>query len=695
MQNLISVVLALCMLLPLVGVSSGAISPRVRQEAEWTVLFYMCGSNLESQYGFATENLKDIARCYGPGVFNGTALESYTDLAEMLSLTSEGHVNVLVETGGCKAWHAQALGMDIAADALQRWNYEYGSNANVPGRFVMQEELPGQSMARPETLADFIRWSAERYPAKKYALVLWGHGGGSKTGIFIDDLFSGDDMRLTELGEALQDGGIHFETVLFDACMMANLETACAIHESANWMVASEELVAGKGTAIDAWLQQLILMPGCDGERLGRWICDMTQIKYANEDNESARQLMTWSLIDLSKIEQAADYFDRLFRGLCLAYRLSPEDLVTFAKSTFHTERYGYGGENMVDLSGVFYSSSNNTALGREARRQMLEALMDAVVYSVRGSGRAAARGLSFCYATDFTPEELEVYAHNCPSASYLALLDAISPWTAPDWVYEEVPRMREMETIDAYKLKVNHVVLEDGTPGFYLDVGNDINLGTVRFTLYRRDEATGQTVSLGTAPAYLDADLDPRGVYHVPGLGMWPCVDGDVCEIEALSIPFDGDYNTLYNIPIQIDSEVWNLRCGFIFPKNSFTIYGLWEGFDSDSTAFNRNVRELAQVAGREYHLLYKIDDQGRNRGKTDYSIGGPKTLYRKMPMEITPLQAGTYYMEYTIYDVFMRPMKLERVELYWDGQRMSIQNGAWEGRETLNVKDYYESRR
>ncbi len=691
MLKVVSTLVALVMFASFSGTFVGSILELLPEKAEWTVLFYMCGSNLESEYGFATENLTDISRCFGRDAFEGIPLEEDDWLTKLVSILSDDKVNVVVETGGCKQWHAQALGMDISAESLQRWYYESNTDGISQGQFKLKQTLASRSMANPDTLSNFIRWGAKNYPANKYALVLWDHGGGSKTGLFIDELYSGDIMHLDELGQALRDGGVHFETVLFDACMMANFETAYAIHDSANWMVASEELVAGKGTAVDAWLQQLFLMPHCDGERLGRWICDMTQIKYANEDNESARQLMTWSVIDLSKIERLAFYVDRLFSGLCLAYKRSPEALVKFAKSTFQTERYGTGLENMMDLSGVFYNSSSNTALGLEGRWKMIEGLMDAVVYSVRGAGRPAARGLSFCYATDFSPKELDVYARNCPCPSYLALLDAISPWTAPAWVYKKVRRLPEMNTIDAYKLKVTHVILENGSPAFCLESGNDLNLATVRFTLYRRNEATGQIINLGTAPAYLDTEIDSRGIYHMPGLGTWPSIDGDICEMEALSTPYNGDYNTLFNIPIQIDSDVWNLRCGYMVSDNTFTVYGLWDGFDSDSTMFNRNVRALAQMAGREYCLLYKIDDNGRN-AHTAYEMGAPKTLYRKLMVESAPLPAGTYFVEYTIYDVFMRPMKLQRVELQWDGQKMTAQNDTWKGTETLSVTDYYE---
>ena len=120
--------------------------------------------------------------------------------------------------------------------------------------------------------------------------------------------------------------------------------------------------------------------------------------------------------------------------------------------------------------------------------------------------------------------------------------------------------------------------------------------------------------------------------------------------------------------------------------------------GDDDRAAEFLGAFQHLAQsihgavLAGQEYSLLYKVDGSEDN-GRVSYEIGAPKTMYRKLIVESATLPVGTYYMEYVIYDVFMRPMKLERVELYWDGERMTIPNAAWEGRETLSVKDYYDS--
>ena len=37
---------------------------RAEKTSDWTVLFYVAGSNLESVYSYATENLKEIATCH-------------------------------------------------------------------------------------------------------------------------------------------------------------------------------------------------------------------------------------------------------------------------------------------------------------------------------------------------------------------------------------------------------------------------------------------------------------------------------------------------------------------------------------------------------------------------------------------------------------------------------------------------------
>jgi len=276
-------------------------------------------------------------------------------------------------------------------------------------------------------------------------------------------LFNGDTMPLDELGGALRDGGVSLECLLFDACMMANVETACAVKDSARWMVASEETVAGNGTAIGSWLKQLYGMPEMDGQTLGRIICDTAQIKYMDMVDKIYDMMLTWSLIDLTKIDRVEAAFDRFYAELGHVYANYPMLMMVVTSEITQSEEYGSGQENMYDLAGVFYYDAE--VWPPSLRYEMLSALQDAVVYCVRGSGRAAARGLSFCYAVDFDGEELDGYAHNCPSMHCLAFLDAITTWTAPDYVYDKVERLPGHDTLEDYRVKVTKVRRPDGMP--------------------------------------------------------------------------------------------------------------------------------------------------------------------------------------------------------------------------------------
>ena len=64
-------------------------------------------------------------------------------------------------------------------------------------------------MVDPATLSDFIQYSKAKYPADRYMLVLWDHGGGSLTGYGYDQNFPNDSMTLDEIGHRPQERRLH------------------------------------------------------------------------------------------------------------------------------------------------------------------------------------------------------------------------------------------------------------------------------------------------------------------------------------------------------------------------------------------------------------------------------------------------------------------------------------------------------
>ncbi len=688
-------IMQVLVLLLLLCFPSGVRAAEGNPEAEWTVLFYLCGSDLESKYGYATENLQDISACApNNSLLESIVVDHYGGTVDSEEIYTAGTVNVLIQTGGSKEWHAEPLGMEIDTGSLQRWRYNNNHAATSDPAFELEENLPLASMAAPETLAGFIRWGTENYPAKKTVLVLWDHGGGSKTGIFTDELFEGDVMYLDELRTALEEGGTHLEAVLLDACMMANLETACALKDHASWMIASEELAAGKGSAINDWLEQLFCIPEVDGEWLGRWICDFTQIKYANHEDESAQELLTWSVIDLSAIDAVEKAFDDIFSMLGSVYVKYPLLLQEIAYNFICSEDFGTGTENMYDIQEVFFGESRRAYISANSSLELMTALKEAVAYNVRGGGRSAAKGLSFCYAVDFDIQELETYSRNCPSPHYLAFLDAISPWTAPDWVYDTAERLPEIETLEEYRVVAEKLRLPDGTPVLEIQDNDTTKKSIVHYNFYWERPETGEILCLGTMPAYFDyLELDgvQRALYGADEPWYWPSIEGEPCCFDVVSMVFPGDRTFLGNILFQMNATNWELRCSYNAGTQSYTVYGMWVGFDSDSDMFDRNVNRLSQFAGQEFKLLYPVYT-GENFSRTVFSFGKTQTMYRYMEVEDQPLSPGTYYIQYVAYDLFMRPMPMEWIKMQWDGENVTFPEAdSWAGQITLAVPENY----
>ena len=114
----------------------------------FTLMVYLLGSDLESDGGCAS-----------------------SDLDEMMAAYLGDSVNVVVQTGGASTWENPA----IDGDSCQRFSIENN-------RLVEQADLGLIRMLTPSAIADFIQWSTQNYPADRYGIVFWDHGGGTLMG---------------------------------------------------------------------------------------------------------------------------------------------------------------------------------------------------------------------------------------------------------------------------------------------------------------------------------------------------------------------------------------------------------------------------------------------------------------------------------------------------------------------------------
>ena len=244
MKKLLSCLLAMAMALSLVSCGgSEDVSDSAGAEGEsWAVYWYLCGSDLESNGGFAT-----------------------MDLSEMMEVELPENVNVVIETGGAAVWQND----EVDPSKLQRWLY------NSEGLQLL-EESETANMGDAQTLYEFLDFASTNYPADRVAVTFWNHGGGSVSGAAFDELHGLDSLDLAEMYQAFDavwpadKDDPALELIGFDTCLMATVDVAAVFQNFAKYLVASEEVEPANGWLYSSWLGALAEDPTMDGARLGR-----------------------------------------------------------------------------------------------------------------------------------------------------------------------------------------------------------------------------------------------------------------------------------------------------------------------------------------------------------------------------------------------------------------------------------------
>ena len=233
----------------------------------------MCGTDLESKYGMGT-----------------------SDLGEMVKATISDKVNVIVETGGCRAWKNNI----VSSSVNQIYQVQTGGLRRLVDNFGTAY------MTDPDNLASFIQYCTVNFPANRNILIFWDHGGGSLSGYGYDEKQStgfttaAASMTLPQIDAALKKGGCTFDWIGFDACLMATLETAMVCNTYADYMIASEESEPGTGWYYTDWLTALSQNTSASTESIGKVIVD-TFVAASQRAQSNAQ--VTLSVLDLAKMQ--------------------------------------------------------------------------------------------------------------------------------------------------------------------------------------------------------------------------------------------------------------------------------------------------------------------------------------------------------------------------------------------------------
>ncbi|MBR3630432.1 MAG: peptidase C11 [Oscillospiraceae bacterium] len=350
-----------------------------------TIMVYMCGTDLESKYGMAS-----------------------SDLSEMASANLGSNVNILAYTGGCSKWKTSG----ISNSTNQIYQVTNG------GLKCLVKDDGEKVMTEPATLTGFINYCATNFPANRYELIMWDHGGGSVSGYGYDEKFkSKGSMSLAGVRNALQNSGVKFDFIGFDACLMATAETALMLNDYADYMIASEETEPGIGWYYTNWLNKLGQNPSMPTLEIGKNIVD----DFVSECGKRCQgQKTTLSVVDLAEFSNTVPG-DLTAFSKSLTQRIQNQDYKSVSDARYATREFAQSSKiDQVDLVDLAQN------MGNDEGRQLAESIKNAVKYNRTSPNMTHAYGISIFFPykrTSYVDKACKTYDQIGMDAEYASCI--------------------------------------------------------------------------------------------------------------------------------------------------------------------------------------------------------------------------------------------------------------------------------
>ncbi|MFI3175506.1 MAG: clostripain-related cysteine peptidase [Bacillota bacterium] len=611
-------------------------------EVDWVMYWYLCGSDLESEWGAAS-----------------------SDLEEMMMIDLPENVQIVIQTGGANDWQNNY----VEANATQRYLYDYTG-------LTLLEELPESNMGEVDTLASFLQFANSNFPANKVMINLWNHGGGSLTGIAFDEKYGFDALTLPELYEAFttvyteDSSNPPIDIIGFDACLMATLDTAYIFSDLAKYMVASEELEPALGWNYTGLAGAMADDPDILPVNLGIAICDSYYEACEDEDME---QDITLSVVDLAKVGGVISAFDQ-FGITALETATNQSNFFNeLGKVAKDTENYGGnnrrdGYTNMLDLGDFALQMSD--MMPTEADN-LFHAVGNSVVYAVNGPLRSSSYGLATYYYYDNDVDYFYEYTSFAPSMAVVYLyeygltgsLDEEAFTYIDTYANMPVEEEEEEDTYDSTPIEhgeyveiatiVNSAMDFEDFPIYFdddacavLDLGPEAydHLSAIGFELYYADYDADIMLFLGTDNDII-GDWD-NCIFKDNFRGVWGSIDGNICYME---LGHEGDDYNSYTVPVLLNGENYNLDVIYDFNEEEYSIYGARKavseaGFADKNLRFLRNGDVIETI---HYATSLSSDDEDLYEVVVDSIVVDDNTSFYEEDMG-----DGVFIMMYTMHD-------------------------------------------
>ncbi|OQA79003.1 MAG: Clostripain precursor [bacterium ADurb.Bin243] len=295
------------------------------------------------------------------------------DVQEMEKAGLSKDVNIVVQLD---RFNKETRRYDVTGRAADAKADDWGLTSN------MVQKMGEVDMGDYKEMVNFVKWSAETYPAEKYLLVIWNHGAGWKKrnneifkGISYDDQ-SHNHITTAQLGTAMQSIagvlGKQLDILAMDACLMQMVEVLYEVRENVTYMVASEETEPGDGWPYHLVCPPLTKNPAMSALEFAKLIPQAYAQSYPSKST-------TQSAVELAKMDVLAEAINKFAVALMNAINTPAEAKI--AKDALNVvQKYAYP-EN-VDLGHIVKLICDKTADAKvkEAGAELLMAYEKAIV---------------------------------------------------------------------------------------------------------------------------------------------------------------------------------------------------------------------------------------------------------------------------------------------------------------------------
>ena len=483
-----------------------------------TVLMYIVGTDYEQPYsakrffsGAYNSGIKTDALGYGPANYM---------IKGMIENLNPENTNIVIQTGstdGYMQWtdeQISAVGADPSKFYIKDW-YQANRWQVTKDEGLKLLETKGDvcrdgnntgcvNIASGETIGDFLTYGVQKYPADRYIVIFFSHGGGTIKGF-------GAGTTISEMQKAFNMAktatNAEFDIIGFAACLMGTAEWMHYLADYGKYYVASEE------TEVEfPWLLGDITS-GIAQNQTTEQLLDTITSTYFQISGRNGVIPTNISAVDLKQVKALSGALDELSNKIATDYASNKaKTFNNFYVALSRSDTYGGGELGLYDLQAVINSLNETTWYGLDYslyNQNITDIITKSVKFNKTSPFLSESYGISF-YAPSYGQAYFDTQE---PLSRYVEHYKSFAPNFSPEYInmletvtqYAETATTHNFGKIDKQGTNVSVEYTSNFAPSYNstLELVRQYDDGTTRigtvagdYTITTADTANGDEIT-------------------------------------------------------------------------------------------------------------------------------------------------------------------------------------------------------